>query len=126
MSEPTNGQKKKPKAEAAKLLRAFKETTPADERAKKATPNLLDVLLPIFRDGVCTRQGGRLSVSADGGSWRVSLECPTEGLATIILVDSLATLQDELEAVLASGRARWGLSWDRKKKNLPRIDDLVQ
>jgi len=126
MSEQNGQTKKKAQPRAAKLLSKFRPDCPKDDTAKKACPNLLDVLLPIYEDGVMVRQPGRLSVSADGGSWRVSIEAPTEQLQTVLMIDSLATLQEEVERLLASGTVKWGMSWKKRKNSLPTIDAPVQ
>lgn len=117
---------KKPKAMKAKLFDKVKPDKMKDDAAKKEMPNLLDVLLPIWEGSTMLRQPGRLSISPDGGSWRVTVECPTEGLQTVLMTDSLPTLLIDVEKLLASGSARWGMSWQRRKKNLPTIDDLIQ
>ena len=121
MSEPS----KKPVPQRAKLLAKLTQDQIKDEAAKKAMPNLLDVLLPIWKDGTMVRQPGRMSIVPDGGFWRVTIEAPTEGLQTTLNCDSLASILGEVEKLLADGTARWGLSWSRRKKNLPVIDDLI-
>jgi len=126
MSQENGQQKKKPVPRAAKLLAKFRPDVPKDDLAKKETPTLLDVMLPIFEDGIMVRQPGRMTILADGGSWRVSIEAPTEQLQAVLMVDSLATLQAELERMLASGGVKWGMSWAKRKKSLPTIDAPLQ
>lgn len=118
--------KKKPIPQAAKSLSKVALTILKDEAAKKEMPVLLDVLLPIWQDGVMVRQPGRLSITPDGGHWRCTIECPTEGLQTTLLLDQLPSLLQALDAALASGKMPWGMSWQRRKKSLPVIDDLIQ
>lgn len=123
MSEPN---KKRPGPQAAKTLQKVSVDTLTDPEAKKTLPTLLDVLLPIYRDGTMTRQAGRMTISPDGSSWRVAIDCPTEGLQCVLMIDSLQTLLADCEKLLASGVVRWGQSWSRRKKSLPVIDDLIQ
>lgn len=124
MSEPVkNG---KPKARPCKVLAKHVQQTIKDDLAKKSTPMLLDTLLAAWEGNVMVRQPARLSLVDDGGSWRVTIECPTEGQAATFMCDSLATLLGELETMLASGKTHWGLSWQRRKKNLPTVDEYIQ
>jgi len=118
--------KKRPGPETAKLLANVKMIVPKDDASKKAIPGLLDVMLPIWKDSIMTRQPAKMMISADGGSWRCTIECPTEGLQATFMLDSLATLLVEVDAILQSGKTSWGMSWQRRKKHLPTIDDLIQ
>jgi len=118
--------KKKPSPQRAKIFEKIRFEALKDPKAQKETPALLDVLLPIFRDGVLVRQPGRLAIQADGMAWRVRIECPTELLETVVACDSLLTLLQELEVALTSGKLHWGQSWSARKKNLPTIDAVVQ
>lgn len=116
----------KPKARPCKALSKISPETVKDDKAKKELPILLDVLLPMWEAGIMTRQPGRMSIRPDGGSWQVTLEAPTEGVQAVFMCDSLSTLLVEVEAVLASGRTHWGMSWQKRRKNLPTIDDVIQ
>jgi len=116
---------KKPKIETAKVLAGVTFSTPADKEARKAFPNLFDLLCPRYRDGVCTRQAGRLTVRVDGGAYRVQIECPTEQVQTIFMVESLFTLMSDTEALLLTGKLHWGMTWAKARKNLPTLDDSV-
>lgn len=117
---------KKPKAVKAKIFEKVKPEKIADPEAKKMLPTLLDVMLPIWDGNTMLRQPARMSIQPDGATWRVTIECPTEGLQTVLCVDSLSALLVDVEKMLASGQAHWGMSWQRRKKNLPTIDDLIQ
>lgn len=115
----------KPKVEAAKLLAGVTFSTPADKEARKLVPNLFDLLCPRYRDGICTRQPGRLSIKVDGGCYRVVIECPTEGVQTALAVESIVGLAELVEALLLNGKPHWGMTWQKAKRNLPTIDDAV-
>jgi len=123
--DTTSNESQKPKARVAKSLQGVIVKLLKDDAAKKATPTLLDLLLPMYEGNSCVRQPGRLSIVAEGGAWRVSIECPTEGVQTSIMVNSLDSIQEELEAVLRDHKAHWGPSWKVRKKNLPTIDGSV-
>jgi len=124
MSKDKNGQA--PKVQKAKLFEKHVIDKMVDEAARKSLGTLLDVLLPLYAGTTMTRQPGSMRIAPDGGTWRVTIECPTEGLQTQVNVDSLANLLVDVEKLLASGVVRWGLSWSKRKKNLPTIDDLIQ
>jgi hypothetical protein len=117
---------KKPKVESATLLAKVKFLNPADPEDKKALPNVADLLCPRWKDGTLVRQAGRLTIKPDGAAWRVSIECPTEGLQTSFLVDSLHNLFSDAEKFLSQGKAHWALTWTRQKKNVPTIEDLIE
>lgn len=115
----------KPKAEKAKVLERVTFCLPDDESGLALFPNVYDLLTPRWKDGVITRQPGRLTLKPDGSSWRVSIECPTEGLQTTVVVKSLESALSEVEDLVTSNKAHWGLTWALQKKNLPTIDKPV-
>ncbi len=117
---------KKPKVVSAKLLTSVKFAVPADKDGIKAYPNLYDLLVPKWDGSVCTRQAGRLSVKPDGGAWRVSIECPTEGLQTSFVVDNLTNLLADAEKIVTQSQCHWALTWSRRKKNMPTIESLIE
>lgn len=118
-----NSEKKKPIVETAKTLSKLSPQAWQDEAGKKLYPTIWDVMSARWKEGVMTRQAGRLTIRCDGGTLRATIECPTEGLQTTYVADSLAGLFEGLEAFLASNKARWGLTWQKAKKNLPVLDD---
>lgn len=124
MSEANN--KKKPGPEASKLLKNVAFATLKDDKGKKELPALLDILLPIWREGVMTRQPARLTIQPDGGHWRATIDCPTEGVMATFLLDNLPDLLKAVDDLLASGKAQWAMSWIKRKKHLPTIDDIIQ
>jgi hypothetical protein len=117
---------KKVKAETADVLRNVKFDRPADETGTALYPILFDLLCPRWRDGVQTRKAGRLSVRCDGGAYRVSIECPTEGVQTTVLLTCLDTLVADIEAFLGSGKTHWSLTWAQQKKAGQGVDDAIQ
>lgn len=117
--------KKKPPVERARVLEGLVHSLPADDKGREEFPTLSDLLSPRWRDGVCTRQGGTISVCIDGAGYRVRVTCPTEGVQTTIGVESLSTLLVELELKIANGGVFWGQTWERQKKSAPRLDDSV-
>jgi hypothetical protein len=116
----------KPKPERARVLEHVTFALPDDETGKTLFPNLFDLLTPRWKDGAVTRQEGRLSLKPDGSSWRVSIECPTEGLQTSFVVHSLETLLCEAENHVSGKSCHWGLTWNLKKKNLPVLDSSIK
>lgn len=116
----------KPKVQVAKILAGLRFSAPDDADGKKAFPNVFELLAPLWADGKLVRQAGRMSLKPDGGSWRVSIECPTECVQTTVIVKSLKTALEEAEGAIASGKAHFGPTWQSQKKNLPVVDDLVK
>ena len=116
----------KPKPESASCLQGVTFALPDDEAGQVLFPTLWDLLTPRWKDGKLTRQAGRLSLKPDGSSWRMSIECPTEGLQTSLLIKSLESALAEADAHCASGKAHWGLTWALQRKNLPTIDKAIE
>jgi hypothetical protein len=117
---------KKPKVEAASILKSLKFGNPVDKDGRKMYPTLYDLLCPRWQDGVLVRQAGRLTIKADGAAYRVSIECPTEGLQTSVVVDNLPNLLADTEKLVSQGQCHWALTWARQKKNLPTIEALLE
>jgi hypothetical protein len=119
-------EKKPVKPVAAKVLESVTFQLPDDAGGQVMYPNLFDLLTPRWEGSVMTRQAGRMSIKPDGSMWRVSIECPTEGLQTSFCVRMLDTLFAEAEKHVSSGTAHWGLTWAKQKKHLPVIDSPIQ
>jgi len=117
---------KKPPIERARCLENLTLDSFQDSVGKEKYPILHDLLSPRWVENRMTRQGARLTVKVDGGCVRVSIECPTEGVQTSFMLDTLNDLSKSIELHLAAGDVRWGLTWARLKKNLPTIDGAVQ
>lgn len=115
----------KQKPQKAKVLEAITFVNVDDDGGRHLYPNIFDLLTPRWVDGQVVRQAGRLTLKPDGSSWRVSIECPTEGLQTTLVVRSLETMMPEVEDHVTSGKAHWGLTWALQRKNLPTIEKRV-
>lgn len=118
--------KKKPRVETAKILQNVKFINPTDKEGIKCYPTIYDLLCPRWKEGTLVRQAGRLTIKADGGAYRVSIECPTEGLQTSLIVDNLPNLFADAEKLLSQGQCHWALTWSKQKKNQPTIEDLIE
>lgn len=79
-------------------------------------PTLCDVMFPRHKDDAITWQAGSLSIRIEGGYYAVTLVCPSEGKQVSIVVASLTTALDDLEAILRSGQAHWRLTYSAKKE----------
>lgn len=117
---------KKPTVEFADILKGKEVSNVQDDAGKALYPVLVDLLTPRFKDGKMTRQGGRLSLKADSGVWRMSLECPTEGLQTTCIISTLETALAEMEDHVIDGASNWEMTWARRKKQLTPLDGSVQ
>lgn len=102
--------------ERAALLETLCVICPDDPTALANMPTLLDLLMPRWRDGHQTRQAGKLTIRADAAAWRIGLECPTEGVQTFMVVESLVGLLEQFELHLATGKARWQMTYAAQKK----------
>jgi hypothetical protein len=119
-------EKKKPKVEAAPLLRNLKMANPNDKDDQKTLPSIVSLLVPIWRDGTLTRQPGRMTIVPDGSAWRVTIECPTEGVQCSFTVDNLRNLMQDSEKFVTQPGCHWGLTWARKKKSQPTIETAIE
>ena len=122
---------KKPKTDAPKVhVPAFlKDAALArldDQKALAELPTLCECLLPVYEGTTLIRQAGRISISVEGAHWKVSLDCPSERLATTFAAESLADCLASLEAALKAGHVVWRPGYNKSKKPLPTIDELIQ
>jgi hypothetical protein len=115
----------KPAAERAKLLENIQVLVPQDAEGLARYPNLLDLLLPRYVAGTCTRQAGKLSLRVEGPSFKVGIDCPTEGVQTFIHVESLWKALECVEKALASGKCLWMPNYESAKKGRPKIDKSI-
>lgn len=89
---------------------------PCDDKARERYPNVWACLMPHWSEGKCTRQSGTLRVRIVGSWFEVTLSCPTEGVETTLSTETLVNLLEQLEKLLASGRAIWKPDWSSTKK----------
>jgi hypothetical protein len=118
--------KKKPRVDVAPILKDLKLSNPDDKEDLKQLKTLVSLLLPKYHEGKMTRQPGRISIVPDGGHYRVTIEAPTEGLQTVFYVDNLHNLVADAENLVSQGKAQWGLTWARRKKNMPTIESAIE
>lgn len=97
-------------------LAAMRRQAPDDAQAVEVWPTLLGCLLPVWVDGKCKRQAGSLRVRLIGGYYQVTLHCPTEGLETSLVVETLVGLLDALERRLNDPGCVWTPDFDSIKK----------
>lgn len=119
-------EKKKMVVERAKVLQNLAPLVPQDGPGLKRYPVLLDLLTPRWSDGQQTRMAGRLAIRVEGSYFRVTVECPTEGLMTSVVTDSLVDMLDALEANVASGKAAWQQTYDAARKSRKSLMDELQ
>lgn len=90
---------------------------PTDAEAVKRWPNLVACLYPLWREGKCIRQAGGLRIRLVGCYYQATLSCPTEGVETDLVVETLVDLLDALERLLASHKAVWRPDFYHTKKS---------
>jgi len=93
---------------------------------KETHPLLYRHLMPKFRDGKLKCAAGRVSISIEGKVYRVSLTMPTYKTSVVVLVESLGSWMDEMERYLALPTRVYMPMWEKNKKALPTIDDLIK
>jgi hypothetical protein len=89
---------------------------PDDQEAVKAWPNLMQCILPQWKEGKCTRQAGTLRLKVTGAWFILTLSCPTEGVEAELTTHTLVGILDALEEILRNGKAVWKPTWDAVKK----------
>lgn len=97
-------------------LQGLTTLVPCDDAAQQTWPNVWACLMPHWSEGKCTRQSGGIRLKLVGSWFVVTLSCPTEGLETDLTTDTLVGLLDQLESLLASGKAVWKPDWSATKK----------
>lgn len=117
---------KKYKAERAACLATISAPIPSDADFAERCPTLFDLLCPRWRDNKQTRQPSRIGVKAEGSVWRVTIDCPTEGLATTILVPYLFELWPYVEAKITNREVVWIPNYDAQKRARQGVEDLLE
>jgi hypothetical protein len=97
-----------------------------DVQLKTTHPLLYRHLMPKFRERKLTCAAGRISISIEGKVYRVSLTMPTYKTSVVVLVEHLGAWMDELERYLAMPTKVYMPMWEKSKKSLPTIDDLIK
>jgi hypothetical protein len=97
-------------------LVAVNSQRPCDADGEARWPNVYACLLPVWKEGRCLRQCGRISVRVIGSVFEIALSCPTEGVEMTMRVPTLVDALDAMEAHLRSGAAVWAPDWVTAKK----------
>lgn len=106
------------------LIAATKHA-PTDHALSERCPTLHSLLQPVWKDGKCKRQSGSLRIRLIGGYYAVTLSCPTEGVETQIVLESLVDWLDAAEARLRDPGCIWTPDWESTKKTRQvRIEDV--
>jgi hypothetical protein len=102
--------------ERALVLEKLVTLVPEDMEAASMWPILHDLLMPRYKEGVCTRVGASLRIRAQGTCWLVTVDCETEGVQMALACDSLHDLFTQLEKALCNNRVRWSENYATAKK----------
>jgi hypothetical protein len=86
-------------------------------------PHVVELCRPIFDAGVMVRQPAKVSIRVESGSWRVSIDCPTEGVVCVMVIDSIIDFWENVEAQLLGGKVHWSPNYESSKKMRPTLDD---
>ena len=120
----TNGKPKR-KVTLAKFMENSVAMELHDEKAEELLPNLWDHMRPHYDGLTITRMPGSIRIGVEGGYYRISISMPTEKRETVLVVDSLVGIIEALERYLAMGTQVYKPIWEKNKKKLPTIDDLI-
>jgi len=117
---------KKVKAEPSEFLRDAMLRRLDDEQTATLYPTIYDLMTPRYEGQKITRLPASMSVRIDSANILVTISCPTEGLQTTIVVNSIANFLEETEKILTQGKCHWGLTWDRKKKQGQNVESAIE
>jgi len=115
----------KPNIDVPEFLRDAVTARLDDPDTRSRWPRLYDVMVPKFEGTKQTWGGGRLSVRCEGASWIVSIEVAQAQLSSTMHCVSLTTAFDVIERCLEEDTLFWGPSWQKRKKKLPTLDEVV-
>lgn len=91
--------------------------SPHDDEFAKLFPRLYGAMMPVYDEHKrLTREAGQLRVAVESDMFRVVLTCPTEGSQATILIPSLLSIFDALEAQAMVNPAAWTETYDSKKR----------
>lgn len=109
---------KKPKNDDVPIsVLAVSRQAPDDDALATACPTLYKCLVPIWKEGKCKRQSGSLRVRLIGGYYQVTLSCPTEGVETSLVTDTLVGIEGQLESRLRDPSCIWTPDFAAQKKS---------
>lgn len=97
-----------------------------DQEGLMTLPALMSVLLPVYEGSTLKRQAGKLTITPEGAHWRVTIDCPSEVISARIACASLVNLFSDVNLALGERRVAWAPGWQKNKKKLPTVDDIIQ
>jgi hypothetical protein len=92
---------------------------------KASHPKLYRHIMPHYDGRRLMTAAGRISISIEGKIYRVSLTMPTYKTQCVVLCESLTTWMDDVERYLGMPTTVYLPMWEKNKKALPTIDDLI-
>lgn len=126
MSKKKKDEPKKAGAVVPDVLKNAVLARLADEEGQMVLPVLFECLVPQYDGGTLTRPGGKLSMTVEGVYWRIQLDLPYERLTCRMFGTSLASALADLNAYLGTGKAVFAPMFDRNKKKLPTLADVIE
>lgn len=98
-------------------LLAMRKQSPDDAELEKQAPTLYSCLQPLWKEGKCKRASGSIRVRLVGGYYQITLSCPTEGLETSMVTDTLVDVIGQLEKRLNDPACIWTPDFSEQKKS---------
>jgi hypothetical protein len=88
-----------------------------DDTFAKDYPVLFDVLKPEYNERKrLVREAGSFRVSIDGSVYRITIECPTEGIQTVLYTSTLVDLLEQMEMHLGQPSILWTETFNAKRR----------
>lgn len=100
-------------------------SVPHDDEFYKLYPKLAECLWPKVDDGRLTRTAGFLALKLSDGIFTVKVVCPMEKQETVIKIDSLVLMFDEVERAIQTGSCRWVATWTEAKRQQAALDKAI-
>ena len=118
---------KKVEATPSPILIGKVGLSPHDSQGHHDYPTLMQLLQPRYDDErQLTREPGSIRVSIDGSLYRISLECPTEGVQTMFATDTISEMLLQLEEHCNSSKSVWTPTWNAKKRARRGLDRSLE
>lgn len=101
--------------------------SPHDDQADKEYPTLMNLLYPRFNDRKkLIREAGSFRCAVDGPLFRIGVECPTEGIQTILATATLMDLLTLIEMHVSDPAAVWTPTYNSKKRARRGLDKSLE
>jgi hypothetical protein len=88
-------------------------------------PLLLELLRPVYVDGLLVRLSGSIRISVDSGAYLVQIDLPTEQAEIRWRTETLANLLRSLEHAVQDNTVTYVEGWKKQKRDRQRASDSL-